>query len=119
MLTLKTILFVILLCGIAASQNTQPASWVLSAAGVSSEKAAEARWHTVAAVPSGSPAICTLRLEGSLDHISWFDLSGDQTCTASLMFHVADKPVQFVRINLTALSGGSSPSVAVRYAGVQ
>jgi hypothetical protein len=73
--------------------------------------------HTVAAVPTGAPASCALQLEGSLDNTNWFNLSGSQDASGgNIMFHVVDKPVMFVRINLTALSAGAS--VAVNYLGV-
>ncbi len=68
-------------------------------------------WMTFQVVTTGGPATCTLNVQGSLDNINWFDLSGNQTCTSSLMFHVVNKPVQYVRINLSALTGGTSPTV--------
>lgn len=73
--------------------------------------------HTVQAVLTGSPSGCTLHLEGSLDASHWLDLSGDQTCTSNLMFHVVNRAVASVRVNLTALSGGTSPTVAISYLG--
>lgn len=75
--------------------------------------------HTVTAVPTGSPATCTVKLEGSIDGTTWFDLSTAQTCTAAVAFHVVEKPVLAVRANLTALTGGTSPTVVVKYLGVQ
>lgn len=73
--------------------------------------------HTVQLNVSGSPTSCSAVLQGSLDGSAWFDLSAAQTCTTSVMFHVNGKPVNRVRINLTALSGGSSPSVVPLYLG--
>lgn len=64
--------------------------------------------HTVSSVVTGSPVACTLTLEGSLDGVNFFDLSSDQTCTSNLMFHVAYKPILFVRANVTALSEGAT-----------
>ncbi|HXO85463.1 MAG TPA: hypothetical protein VN803_08050 [Gemmatimonadales bacterium] len=79
--------------------------------------------HTLEVVVTGSPAACSIQLEGTLDDVNgtptWANMSGSQTCTSSVTFHVVDRAVTGVRINLTALSGGSSPTVAVRYAGVQ
>lgn len=77
------------------------------------------RTHTFQVVVTGSPASCTIDLEGSLDNSNWFSLSGNQTCTSNVMFHVTDRPVVFVRGNLSALSGGSSPTVTVDYIGVR
>ena len=67
---------------------------------------------------TGSPTTCTYQVEGSLDNVTWFDLSGGQTCTSSLMFHLDSKPVNYIRGNLTALSGGTSPDVTFIYLGV-
>lgn len=89
----------------------------LGATGTTSAANADANYHTVQAVPSGSPSGCTLRLEGSLDNSNWFDLSGSQTCTSAVMFHVDGKPATYVRVNLTALSGGTSPTVQITYKG--
>ena len=67
---------------------------------------------------TGSPTTCTYQVEGSLDNVTWFDLSGGQTCTANLMFHLDSKPVNYIRGNLTALGGGTSPTVTFIYLGV-
>src|SRR6185312_7027494 len=75
--------------------------------------------HTLQIVVTGSPSGCTVNLDGSLDGAHWFDLSGGQTCTSSTMFHVVSKPVAYVRGDLTALSGGSSPTVTISYEGIQ
>lgn len=75
--------------------------------------------HTLAVIVTGTPATCTIELDGSLDNTNFFNLSGSQTCTANVMFHVIDRPVTFVRAQLTAFSGGSSPTVQVFYAGLQ
>lgn len=65
--------------------------------------------HTVQLVMTGSPASCTANLDGSLDGTHWKDLSGGQTCTSTpVIFHVVDRVVAFVRINVTALSGGAT-----------
>lgn len=74
--------------------------------------------HTIQAKVTGSPTTATGQLEGSLDGTAWFDLSGAQDVSANVMFHVANKPVRKVRFNLTALSGGSSPTVQAIYTGV-
>lgn len=74
--------------------------------------------HTLMAIVTGAPATCTINLDGSLDGVHWFDLSGPQNCAASAMFHVVDKPVLYVRGNLSALAGGTSPTVTIAYVGV-
>lgn len=83
-----------------------------------------AHTHTIQAVVTGGPAACSIQLEGTLDDPStsaadWADLSGSQTCTSTVTFHVIDRAVRGVRANLTALSGGTAPTVTVKYMGVQ
>jgi hypothetical protein len=75
--------------------------------------------HTVQWVTTGSPATCTLSLEASISGPTgpWASISGDQTCTSSSMFHVVERSVDYIRINLTALTGGSSPTVTPYYMG--
>lgn len=78
--------------------------------------------HTIQVNTTGAPATCTMELDGTLDPplgsaAQWSNLSGSQSCAAAtLMFHIADKPVRGIRANLTALSGGS---VTVLYLGVE
>jgi hypothetical protein len=62
----------------------------------------------------------TVDLEGSLDNTTWFQLathpfSAGDISAEGAMFHVIDKPVKYVRANLTALSGGTDPTVTVKY----
>jgi len=79
--------------------------------------------HTVQAVVTGAPATGSIQLEGTLDDVTgsptWFNLSGAQPCTANTIFHVVDRPVSGIRVNLTALTGGTGPTVSIRYLGVQ
>lgn len=78
--------------------------------------------HTVEVDAVGVPTACTMELDGTLDPptsatAQWSNLSGSQTCTAAtLMFHIADKPVRGIRANLTAFSG---TSVTILYIGVE
>ncbi|MCI0403455.1 MAG: hypothetical protein L0212_08030 [Acidobacteria bacterium] len=76
--------------------------------------------HTVQLTVTGAPATCTFELEGTLDDTAGataFSLSGSIPCTSSTMFHVVNKPVNFIRGNLTALTGGVSPTVTFQYVG--
>jgi len=81
--------------------------------------------HTLQVTVAGSPSTCTVELDGTLDDVvltaspNWQNLSGSQTCTSSTAFSVVDRPVTGIRGNLTALSGGSSPTVTLKYVGVQ
>jgi hypothetical protein len=76
--------------------------------------------HTVQATTTGNPTAVTVDLEGSLDNITWFQIAtspftaGEITAQGS-MFHVIDTPVRYVRVNLTTLLGGTSPTVTVLY----
>lgn len=79
--------------------------------------------HTVQLDITGGPTTCTFQLEGSLDKEGvvggdFFDLSGPQDCTNDIMFHVTDRPVAWIRGNLTALSGGAGPALTVYYLGI-
>ncbi len=65
---------------------------------------------TVTTELTGSPTGVNAKLQGSLDNSVWFEL-GNTTSTSSDMFHVVDKPVIFIRANVTTLDGGSSPTV--------
>ncbi len=78
--------------------------------------------HTVVATMGGTvvATAVTVDLEGSLDDVNWFQLAryafiaADITAEAA-MFHVADKPVKYVRGNLITLSGGTDPTVTILY----
>lgn len=75
--------------------------------------------HSVQLVTTGAPTACTYRLQGSNDGgTTWFDLSAsDITCTSSTVAFEGTKPTVRIRGNLTALSGGTSPTVTFHYAG--
>ena len=75
--------------------------------------------HTVLLVITGSPATCTAKLQGSMDGTNWADLSGSETCTSTTTFHVVNKPILNIRVNVTALTGGTSPTVTAIYAGTR
>jgi hypothetical protein len=108
-------LFVFSLCAQPLSQVTWTA---LAAVGTTSLFATPGSdIHTIQAVVAGAPAACTINLDGSLNSSTWADISGPQTCTSSIMFHVVNRSVAYVRANLTVLSGGTAPTVRVTYLG--
>ena len=75
--------------------------------------------HTIQANVSGSPTSCSVQLEGSLDNSTFFSLSGVFDCSAgNQMFHDVTRPIDYVRLHITALGGGSSPAVQLYYLGV-
>jgi hypothetical protein len=78
--------------------------------------------HTVQATITGAPTAVTVDLEGSLDGTTFFALashvfSAGELTAEGAMFHVVDKPVTYVRINLTTLTAGTEPTVTVKYDG--
>lgn len=107
----------------ATAQTTSRSFAALTAAGSTSALALASMTptnHTVSLTVTGSPTTCTAALEGTIDAgATWYSLSGDQDCTASLMFHVAFRPVLAVRVTVSALSGGTSPAVRAVYLGVK
>lgn len=75
--------------------------------------------HGVMSVVTGGPATCSVQLEGSMDNTNFFLISASTTCTSTVMFQAIDKPVLYVRINLTALTGGTAPTVTSTYLGTR
>ena len=78
--------------------------------------------HTVQATFTGNPTAVSIILEGSLDEQTWYQLAvhnalGDDITNQQTMFHVTSKLVNAVRINLSTLTGGSSPTVTALYEG--
>ena len=80
------------------------------------------RNHTIQVTITGAPTAVTVDLEGSLDDTTFVSLAdyvltaADLTATAA-MFHVVDKPVRYIRANVTNLVGGTAPTVTVLYEG--
>lgn len=80
------------------------------------------RHHTVEIEITGAPTAVTVSLEGSLskngfeslaDHI----FSAEELTNQRAMFHVVDKTVRAVRLNLLLLTGGTAPTVTAFYEG--
>lgn len=67
--------------------------------------------YAVQASTTGSPSTVSLRLEGSLDGVGWFDVLAFSPSSTPTIRWVVDTPVRFIRLNLSQLSGGSSPTV--------
>jgi hypothetical protein len=113
--------FFLLPFGAFAQTATNPPrsfSASLSATGQTAGYFVTAKTHSVQVVVV-SPSACTLHLEGSLDKVHWADISGDQSCLVSSMWHVTDRLVTYVRVSLTAYSGDQGgATVQVFYTGV-
>jgi len=78
--------------------------------------------HTVQCTMGGDvvATAVTVDLEGSLDNSSWFSLASHAFTAAeitatSAMFHIVDKSVRYIRLNLTTLTGGTNPTVTGKY----
>ena len=75
-------------------------------------------WHTAELIVTGAPATCTYRLQGSRDGTTWFNLSAaDVTCTTTTVAFESGKPAVSVRGNLLTLTGGTAPTVTLKYVG--
>lgn len=66
-------------------------------------------WNVV----SGSPAACTVALDSSVDGVTWTagGVITGQTCTANGASAIVNLVVNYVRINMTALSAGGTVAV--------
>ena len=78
--------------------------------------------HTIQATMGGTvvATAVTVDLEGSIDDVTFFQLarhafSAGEITAEGAMFHVIDKPVRYVRANLITLTGGTAPTVTVKY----
>lgn len=111
---MKRLLALLALVAACAFAQIRAFTSTLTAAGTTQSVWAESNYHTVQVVVSGSPSACTVRLEGSLDNNNWFDVSGTQTCTSNLMFHVDGKPLTYARVNLLTWTGGTNAVITYR-----
>jgi hypothetical protein len=59
---------------------------------------------------TGGPSAVTVRLQGSIDGTGWADI-GSYSATSDGTTFIVDKPVRYARLNLSTLTGGSSPTV--------
>ena len=80
--------------------------------------------HTVQVITTGAPTAVTVNLEGSLNNVIFEEMAShsfsiEQITNRSAMFHVTDKSVEFIRLNLITLTGGSNPTVTALYHGFE
>ena len=62
----------------------------------------------------------TVALEGSLDGTFWQAMATHALVSAEIsaegaIFHVVNSPIKYVRANLTVLTGGTAPTITVKY----
>ena len=67
---------------------------------------------------TGAPTAVTVIIEGSINGVDWASLathifSADELSDAFTVFHIADKPIAYIRGNLGKLTGGTNPTVTV------
>lgn len=80
--------------------------------------------HAVQVVTTGDPTAVTVLLEGSLDGTN-FDIIGTHAFTAAdivndgAIFFDVDSPCLHVRLNLTVLTAGTTPTITAIYEGMQ
>ncbi|MDE1940687.1 MAG: hypothetical protein KGI66_01060 [Patescibacteria group bacterium] len=72
--------------------------------------------YTWTIITNGTITGLTVNLEGSDDGVNWFTLD-TYTGTVSAMQHVANKPVHFVRANVTTLTGGGNVTINIAFGG--
>lgn len=75
--------------------------------------------HSVEVVTTGAPATATVQLEGSLDGVNFFPVGTAQAMAAGGLFSVTGVPLRYAQVSLTALTGGTSPTVTCSYLGVR
>lgn len=93
-----------------------------------SEYAADVRYFGMQVSTTGSPDFATVLLEGSIDGVNWYPVleggSGSDLDAPSVVFtHFpqSNGPVQIsriVRLNISNISGGTSPTVSVSVFGI-
>lgn len=78
--------------------------------------------HALQVTITGAPSAVSVALLGSLDNSTFvlitthaFD-AGELTATKAMFFDV-DKPMPYIKADLTVLTGGSTPTVTVKYMG--
>lgn len=71
--------------------------------------------HGLIVAATGNPTLMNVALEGSHDGVTWVRFATASGSTPAAGF-VDGRPVRHVRANLTALDGGTSPTVTATVA---
>jgi hypothetical protein len=61
--------------------------------------------HTISTKVTGTPSVCDFVVEGSSDGVLWASISTTHSCTTYSMFHIAYKPVRYLRVRVVDLTG--------------
>jgi hypothetical protein len=67
---------------------------------------------------TGTPSTVTVQLQGSHDNVNWFTVPTPTITAADTYTNFPNFLCRYVRANLFALSGGSSPTVTVTIAAI-
>ena len=60
---------------------------------------------------TGTASTISVKLQGSIDNSNWFDLDTSTSTTASIMRHVVNKPINYIRANLVTFTNGTTMTV--------
>lgn len=78
--------------------------------------------HTLQVTITGAPTAVSVALLGSLDKSTYVLIAthafaaGELTATKAMFFDI-DKPMPYIKADLTVLTGGTAPTVTVKYVG--
>jgi hypothetical protein len=72
--------------------------------------------HVVTWTVTGGPTTCTVLIEKSTDAVTWATES-TETCTTNGSKTLADASYNYLTVNLSALSGGTNPTLTVEHRG--
>ena len=80
--------------------------------------------HSIQVAITGAPTVVTVNLEGSLNDTDFFQiathtLSAGELTAEGALFHVENKVIRNVRLNLITLTGGTAPTVTAIYEGFE
>lgn len=118
--TIGLMVLAVVLMGQGAGFNAA-FTFIASAVSASSgyQQASKIIYHQIAWTITGAPAACTVAVDSSIDGVSWTagGIIAGQTCTSTGSSAVTNANAAFIRVNVTALSGGSSPILTVNYTG--
>jgi len=80
------------------------------------------RNHTLQVTITGAPSTVKVALLGSLDNSTFVQITehtfsaGELTATKAMFFNI-DKPMPYIKADLTTLTAGTNPTVTVKYVG--
>jgi len=72
--------------------------------------------HTIQVVFTGTISALSVAIEGSIDGANIFalethELSSEELAAKKVMFHIVNKLVEYVRVNITVLTGAGAVTV--------